>query len=138
MKHVTSEERNVLLFVEDPGALNGLLPIARLIARNGYNVSIELAGYAKTLNSLDLNDIYIEQDSIDNLVNGKYDTLIIGVSENKNSKAFKLISICRDISIKSFAFIDSPANPEYRFSGEDGPALKFAPDYLVVVDEETK
>tara|TARA_B110000259_G_scaffold112874_1_gene128771 strand:- start:14134 stop:15270 length:1137 start_codon:yes stop_codon:yes gene_type:complete len=138
MKLLNIAQKNILLFVEDPGALNGLLPIARLLVRNGYTVSIELAGYAKTMINLDLTSLCIEDNSVDNLINGKYDALITGISENRKSKAFDLICICRDISVTSFAFIDSPANPEYRFSGETGPALRFAPDYLVVVDEETR
>lgn len=138
MKHLDISEKNILLFVEDPGALNGLIPIARLLVENGYRVSIELAGYAKTMIDLDLTDLCIEVNSEYNLINGKYDALITGISENRKSKAFELICLCRDISVKSFAFIDSPANPEHRFSGESGPELRFAPDYLVVVDEETK
>lgn len=138
MKHLNISERNILLFVEDPGALNGLLPIAKLLARSGYTISIELAGYAKSVTDLDLTGLCIEVNSVDNLINGKYDALITGISENRKSKAFELICICRDVSIKSFAFVDSPANPEYRFSGETGPALRFSPDYLVVVDEETR
>ena len=38
----------MLIFVEDPGALNGILPIARRLCKHGFNVHIEFDGYAKS------------------------------------------------------------------------------------------
>lgn len=129
--------RSILIYVEDPGALNGLLPMARRLSGSGHKIYIELDGYAKNAEGLDLRGLHPEVNSIDKVSKKKYDAVLVGTSENQKSMAFKLIEMCRIVSVKTFAFIDSPANPEYRFSGEWGEALEFAPDFLIVVDEET-
>ena len=137
MADSNSNNRVILFFIEDPGALVGMLPMARHLTHAGCSIYIELDGYAKNVNSLDLEGFTIESNSVENILNKKYNCVIVGSSENRESKAFQLIKICREMKITSYAFVDGPANPKHRFSGKSFDPLRFSPDFLIVVDEIT-
>jgi len=128
---------HILVFVEDPGALNGIVPIANQLVLRGHKVSIHLEGYAKAAVDLNLPGLRVVSDPFEGLRKGVYSLLLTGTSENLKSRAFELVNCCKSLGIKSFGFIDSPANSDHRFSGGSNQPLLYAPDYLIVVDEPT-
>ncbi len=128
---------SILIFAEDPGALNGLLSMARRLASAGHKIYIELDGYASSAEGLDLHGFTSETGSLENISTKKYDAILVGTSENINSTAFDLIEKCKNFGVRTFAFIDSPANPSKRFSAGGNIPLKFAPDFLIVLDQQT-
>lgn len=136
-KQLYDFQMHALVFVEDPGAVNGVLPIARLLVSKGHQVSIQLEGYASSLKPSDLVGLTVVSDPMVGLMEGVFSLLLTGTSENLNSKSFELIRYCRQVSIVSVGFIDSPANPEHRFSSGSSNPLCYVPDYLIVVDNPT-
>lgn len=137
MSRSDEQKVSILVFVEDPGALNGLLPMARRLASAGHNVHVEFDGFARSAKGLDLRGFTLATGSLENISTKKYDVLLVGTSENVNSIAFELIEKCKNFGIMTYAFIDSPANPSNRFSAGGSDPLKFAPDFLIVLDQKT-
>ena len=128
---------NILAFVEDPGAVNGVLPIARFLVSMGHKVFIQLEGYASSLNPSELKGMKIVSDPTNFLMEGVFHLFLTGTSENLNSRSFELIKNCKKVNTVSVGFIDSPANPAHRFSGGSSNPLAHVPDYLIVVDNST-
>ena len=127
---------SILVFVEDPGALKGIclwLEDSRVTAIEVY---IELEGFAKNTSESQLEELEKETKSLENIKRRKFDRLLTGTSENPDSKAFILLEKCRHCNVETYAFVDSPANPSKRFSGGTGNPLRFAPDFLIVIDEK--
>ena len=128
----------VLVFVEDPGAVNGILPLARLLIATGSEIFIHLEGYARSIEDTELSGMRVISDSGTLLMKGQFDLFLAGTSENVNSEYLRLIDECRKVSTISVGFVDSPANPERRFSGNSSNPLRHIPDYLIVVDDHTE
>ena len=98
------KKETILVHIEDPGAANGLLPVSKKLLETGYNVELDLEGFAKNIKDEDLGSLIKAKNSFKNLEENKYEALITGTSENTNSNSFALI---RDIISSSFAKVMS-------------------------------
>jgi hypothetical protein len=129
-----------LVFVEDPGAVNCVVPICQSLAADGREPRLFAAGHALPLlrargmtvtpvDSLDIVCAELEAECLD--------WLLVGTSENLDSVAFALTAAADEVQVPSVAIIDSAANAANRFRGRSHQALTHAPQWLMVPDQWT-
>jgi hypothetical protein len=140
---MTRKRKNidVLIFVEDPGAANFVLPVYNALNNNGKASIILSTGTAlKCLSDRGIKAKEIHAiDSTDGiLADLAPNILLIGTSENPDSMGFKLVETARLKKIPTVGVIDAAMNAGYRFRGRSPSALAHAPDWLIVPDEWTK
>lgn len=127
----------VVIFVEDPGAVNCIAPLAERLRQRGTPLQLYAAGAAVGL----LRDRGIAAATLhadDDVLAGDPRLLLTGTSENPISPAFDMIGRARRAGLPSIAIVDSMANSAYRFRGTGDDALAHAPDRLMVPDAATR
>jgi hypothetical protein len=133
--------QNVVVFVEDPGAVNCVAPfVSNAIATNSLKITLLSAGQAtKLLEARGLCPIEVERvgASVELLKQTRAHWLFVGTSENPESPAFPLIVAARAAGVSSAAIIDSSANAAFRFRGCGADPLRYAPDWILVPDQWT-
>lgn len=130
----------LLVFVEDPGAVNYVVPVLPLLERSDWTLKMVASGPA--LSYLADQDIIADAlepdcDLVQFLECVRPGLLLVGTSENQNSPALSLVVAARRLGIISIGVIDGPANAEYRFKGRGQLPLEFAPDWLLLPDDWT-
>lgn len=132
---------SVLIFAEDPGAVNYLAPLVTALSTNAIPFFLLSSGQASALfraKGIASFMVHDADEALSFLTNEAIHLLLVGTSENTASPALRLIAHARQAHIPSIAAIDQGANASYRFRGETENALTFAPDWLLVPDEWTK
>ncbi len=131
---------NIVVFAEDPGAVNYITPLVFALTHQGHSVLLLSAGVAtqlfqnKGISSLTLSD---GDEALKWLHNKSPELLLVGTSENLDSPAFALISAAKEMQCVSIGVVDFYANAAYRFRGRTNNPLAYAPDWLMVPDEFT-
>jgi hypothetical protein len=129
-----------VIFVEDPGAVNCLAPLARALGERGLQPVLLSAGLAtallreRGLAPTALTDVC---DATAQLIAAQPGWLLVGTSENPDSFAFPLMATARAAGIRCAALVDFAANAAVRFRGRTNEAFAHAPDWLLVPDEWT-
>lgn len=135
MRHLG--DADVVVFVEDPGAINCIVPLIEELQRR--RVSIRLWGQGLGLQLLyerGLQPLAWERGSSAEIALAHSPgLLLVGTSENLDSPAFELVRHARRSRIPSAAILDSATNAAYRFRGRTESALAHVPDWLLVPDE---
>lgn len=127
----------MVIFVEDPGAVNCIAPLAERLRERGTPIHLYAAGAAVEL----LRDRGIEATTLqagDDVLAAQPCLLLTGTSENPLSPAFDMIGRARSAGLPSVAIVDSMANSAHRFRGTGDDALAHAPDRLMVPDAPTR
>ncbi|OGV51854.1 MAG: hypothetical protein A2X49_03540 [Lentisphaerae bacterium GWF2_52_8] len=137
-----TEQRNVLLFAEDPGAANYLVPMLPHFESHGVAASLFACGPALS---------YLAQHGLPHrpwlrkmgaaeelLASAKPDLVIVGTSENKDGIGLHLVPLCRERGIPVIGAVDAFMNAAHRFKGNTDKTLAYAPDLLLVADPWTK
>ena len=131
---------NIVLFAEDPGAVNYIAPLVLALIHQGHSVLLLSAGVAtelfqnKGISSLELTNA---DEAVKLLRSKSPELLLVGTSENLDSSAFALISAAKEMQCVSIGIVDFYANAGYRFRGRTSNPLAFVPDWLMVPDEFT-
>ena len=105
MKTVSPHKLSIIIYAEDPGALNGLLPMAEQLTKAGFSVHMELDGYAATIDFIETEHVHKVFKCEENLKRNIYSGLLIGTSENKTSRAFSLILSFRVLLLLVLRFV---------------------------------
>ncbi|MDG2269367.1 MAG: hypothetical protein P8M28_02995, partial [Alphaproteobacteria bacterium] len=129
-----------MIFVEDPGAANFIVPVLNDLAASGWEIELCVAGLAaKFLSDRDIaaNDIPPGADAVNHLKDRKPDVLMVGTAENPDTYAFALARAARDQGIPSVGFVDGPANAQHRFRGHTSEPLTHVTDWLMLPDQPT-
>lgn len=129
--------KKLILFVEDPGAVNYFLPLIKKFKSIG--VEFELLAQGTAIDIFKKNNIFFKVNSplfSENIIK-EYDLVIVGTSENIFSNGLKLINNAKKNYIKTIGIIDNVSNSEYRFKGDTSDKNRYAPDYLFVPDKYT-
>ncbi|MEW5744464.1 MAG: hypothetical protein AB1805_03345 [Nitrospirota bacterium] len=132
---------DILIFVEDPGAANYIVPLPEALSGAGYTVTLVAEGAAKD---------YLLQRGLrpfpatsplgaEHLLK-EFDPLLVitGTSENLDSVGLHLIDCAWKNNIQSIGIVDSYSNAAYRFRGRGDTAFTHAPGWLFVPDGWTK
>ena len=131
---------NIMLFAEDPGAVNYIVPIVIALQQQQVSLLLLSAGAATDLfREKGLSPIVIsdEKEAIALLHKQSPTFLLTGTSENLDSAGLALIISARNTPTVSVGVIDFNANAAFRFRGRTENPLYFAPDWLLVPDEWT-
>lgn len=131
----------MLLFVEDPGALNYMRELPAGVAEQGIPVVFAAGGTARRM----LDQQGISCEAVDSLATAAQllrdlqpRLCVVGTAEDPDAIGLALIDQCRRENRVSLGLVDGPANLEWRFRGEEQSSLAYAPDWLIVPDEGTR
>lgn len=130
---------DVLMFMEDPGVANFMVPVIPALQHLGLTVALRVDGAAVT---------YVGQSSAVKAWTPEGDAAAIldavapklvfaGTGENRHSLGLALIAEGRARGLPTVAAVDAPSNASERFRGTTGQALAFAPDHILVPDDGT-
>ena len=132
---------DVLIFAEDPGAVNFVADLPAALARRGLHSTMLAAGLAPQC----LAARGIPFDVVGEPVSGRRllaamapRVLVVGTSENVRTQAFTLLEEARQASTASVGVVDARTNADHRFRGESSDPLRYAPDWLLVPDAPTR
>lgn len=130
----------VALMVEDPGAVNFLLPLVDRLIKESVSVTIYGVGVGAT--QLRSRGHVVEpppsaREALMLLERGMFKALITGTSEDPNSPAFDFLWAARASRIPTIGVVDASVNAQFRFRGTTQDPLAHAPDWLIVPDAAT-
>jgi len=131
------EKTDLLIFVEDPGAANGIVDLPAALQARGLKAHILATGHAvEHLQSLDkpFTTLGAETDARAILDQWTPKGVLAGTSENPETLGLALIAEARNRGLATAAFVDGPASADYRFRGPGDAPLAFAPDWILVAD----
>lgn len=135
-----TDNTDVLIFAEDPGAANYVAQLPSALAEGGWHTRLLAEGLAT--DCLHQRGIWPEvvqhraADRILALIRPRL--LIVGTSENPDTLGLALVAEARSAGIESIGVIDALSNADSRFRGRGNNPLAYAPDWLLVPDEWTK
>lgn len=132
---------SVLIFLEDPGAVNFFRSLPNALESFGLKTNILATGLAASL--LEGDSILFEQPS--NTFNCQKYLLetnckiaLLGTSDNRDSLSFSLIEECKLLGIPTVAGIDMAVNSSERFRGISQNPIRYLPDWLFVADSHSQ
>lgn len=136
-----TQNTDVLIFVEDPGAANYVAQLPAALAEQGRCTRLLADGLAKDhLIQLGVRPEVVHHpvaaDRI--LASVQPHLLIVGTAENPDTLGLVLVAEARSAGIESLGIVDLPMSASYRFRGRSDNSLAYAPDWLLVPDEGTK
>lgn len=130
---------DILIYGEDPGAVNYLAPLPAALKTAGFNPSFRLASSVSTYaNDRQISHMIYDGENAASLVTSERPgLLIVGTSENPDSPGLALIDAARSTGTPTLGVIDMAVNAHRRFRGRSDKSLKHAPDHLAVPDKAT-
>jgi hypothetical protein len=131
---------DVLIFTEDPGAVNFVADVPAALARRGWRSTMLADGLAPQY----LAARGIPFEVVGRPVPGRRliaemapRVLVVGTSENPHTQAFTLLEEARHANTASVGVVDARTNADRRFRGGSSDPLRYAPDWLLVPDTPT-
>jgi hypothetical protein len=135
-------KRRVLIFVEDPGAANYLLPIIEELLRlDSYDLYILADGVARDFLSrgaIPFEAVEAEDSASGLILEYSPNMLLVGTAESPDSLGLSLVTAARAGGVVSVAVIDAAMSSDMRFCGRSGDPLAHLPDWLLLPDETTR
>ena len=132
---------DVLIFVEDPGAVNGVIDLPEALKARGVRAQILAAGHAvEYLDSLGGDFQQPDPDAEAETILDQWTPKLVlaGTAENPDTLGLKLFAEARKRGLASVGFADGPASAEFRFRGPGDTPLAFAPEWILAPDEVTR
>jgi hypothetical protein len=131
----------VLIFVEDPGAANGVCSLPAALAKRGVGSLLCTGGAAWTYlqgKVEPLEQLGPNADAGSLLDREAPSAVLVGTSENPETLGLGLVDEARRRAIPCAAFVDAFANAAYRFRGTSNDPLAHCPDRVFVPDSWTR
>ena len=131
---------DLIIFVEDPGAANFIIDLYRDLKSTNLKFIVVADGTGKQI-LINFNVNYLDLSSRAKKIiysNNSAGAFLVGTSERIESEGLKIIEHCRKNNISSISFVDMNINIESRYKGGSDFPLKYAPDYLFVIDKSAK
>jgi len=126
---------SILIFSEDPGAVNCILPLLPLLQQATIPFRLLAAGTASGMYAAK----GFQPDSfeeIDELFAKDVPALVLtGTAANLDTAGLRLIDAARERGIPTLGIVDAPMNADLRFCGRSGSPLTHAPDIIAVPDQ---
>ena len=128
-------KRSLLLYADDPGAVNYLAPLPEALRAVGFGVEFLVSpALARYVTDRQIACKIRNEISPPEALLARSDGLVIGTSEDSHCFGHGLIAAARRMGIPSLAVIDMEVNAADRFLGESEYPLFHAPDFLAVPD----
>lgn len=131
---------DVLMFVEDPGAANFMVPVIPALQALGLSVALRVDGAAVTYvpgQSPAVAVAKVEGDAAAVLDAIRPKLVFCGTGENRRSLALALTAEAKARGLPTVAAVDAPGNAAERFRGLSQDPLTFAPGHILVADDAT-
>lgn len=134
-------DKDILIYVEDPGAANYVANLPAALAGNGWRTSLLAEGHAypyllqRGIQPDIVNPSITASEILDQL---KPRLVAVGTSENPDTFGFKLVQEAHALGIKTLGVVDGFGNLDHRFRGQTDNSLAYAPEWLAVPDQWTK
>lgn len=133
--------RGILIFAEDPGALNLFAELPRALAVRGVEATFLATGHARAvLKAAGAPHVALRRGRTARSVLEEFQPALCltGTSSDERTLGLRLVEACRERGIPTVGAVDASMNAGRRFAGPrpDEP-LRFAPDELLVIDEPT-
>lgn len=131
--------KSILAVVEDPGAANMVKDLPQETLARGVSLQIAAVSHAVTyLQARQVDFLTWESGSAEEfLAEHQPPLLLVGSSDNPQSKVLELVLEARKRRIPSIGLVDMRMNADRRFRGQGKHSLDCAPDYLIVPDTAT-
>lgn len=134
-------DKNILLFVEDPGAalfMRGLPAALRAVGARPVTMALPYAAPYFPDEALLALPKHFDDVAAEQLLQREAPAAVVfGTSENIDSFAFALRRAALRQGVPTLSPVDSAANAEYRFRGDTDDPLYHAPGSLLVPDAAT-
>lgn len=128
----------ILIFSEDPGATNCILPLLPLLVKAGMPFRLLAAGVAAGMYARQGYTAETVPEDITALFSGVAPALVLtGTAANPDTPGLQLIKMARKLCIPAMGVVDASMNAERRFSGRSDNSLAYAPDWIAVPDRIT-
>lgn len=129
----------VLAVVEDPGAANMVKDLPQRASAHGISLQIAAVSHAVPyLQTRQVEFLTWESGSAKEFLElHQPPLLLVGSSDNPQSKVLELVLEARKRRIQSIGLVDMRMNADRRFQGQGEDSLACAPDYLIVPDTAT-
>lgn len=128
---------DILIYVEDPGAANWIVPLIPALETRGIAFVLvcepDLTAYFKARN-ISAAPLEVDQTATALISAHRPRLVLVGTSENLDSRGLDLIDAAAATGVPSVSFVDQGANAEHRFRGRTSDPLAHAPDWLFVPD----
>jgi len=131
---------DVLIFVEDPGAANFIMPLPEALAERDISVTLLSRGIAcdyllrEGVKTLTVHHSLTPDQIIDVFMPR---LLVVGTTENPDTLGLKLIEAISSKGVASVGIVDAFMNLENRFRGGSDSPINYTPDWILVSDEFT-
>lgn len=130
---------DVLIFAEDPGAVNFVAELPKALERRGLSSTMLAAGLATQGLAARGVPFEVVAEPGGRLLDAMAPrVLVVGTCENIRTHAFALLDEARRASTPSVGVVDARMNADRRFRGESDNPLRYAPDWLLVPDAATR
>jgi len=129
-----------LVFIEDPGAANFILPVLPLLSARGVDVQLRTSGVASDYITQRVGTTHRppETGAEELVAQLRPDVVVIGTSENEDTLGLPLVSAARRRKIPTIGAVDILANADQRFRGRGARPLSYAPDVILTADAATR
>lgn len=131
----------MLVFVEDPGAANGVLTLAPALHARGAWACVVAAEPALSYmrgRSNGVTALGADDTAAMLLERHAPSVVLVGTSENERTLGLALVDAARERGIATAGFVDGFANAAFRFRGTSSDALAHCPDVVLVPDAPTR
>lgn len=130
----------VLAVVEDPGAANMVKDLPQRASAHGISLQIAAVSHAVPyLQTRQVEFLTWESGSAKEFLElHQPPLLLVGSSDNPQSKVLELVLEARKRRIQSIGLVDMRMNADRRFQGQGEDSLACAPDYLIVPDQAAR
>jgi hypothetical protein len=132
---------DVLIYVEDPGAVNYVADLPAVLAGHGWRTCMMAEGYAcQYLLQRGIQPAMVDHSiTADEILNQLKPRLVcVGTSENQVTFGFDLAAAAKRQGIVTVGVVDAFGNADYRFRGNTDNPLAYATEWLAVPDQWTK
>jgi hypothetical protein len=129
------------VFVEDPGAANGVLGLEARLAKMGVTSHLVATGAAGAF-------LHARDERFHPLKEGESArallervrpyAVFVGTAESPDTLALQIVDEARHLGLPSVGFVDAVSCADHRWRGHSQQPLAHCPDYLLVCDAETQ
>lgn len=132
----------VLVFVEDPGAANGVLGLAKALAARDVDARVVAAepalGFMERSGGEALLPVAAGESAASLIDRHSPSVILVGTSENPRSLGLALVDAAKARGVPCAGFVDALPNAAFRFRGTSADPLAHCPDVLLVPDTFTR
>ncbi len=130
------KRRKILVFAQEAGAAEALIPVLKSLSKL-CDCNIKALEPAATVFRRNFNDVQGWTGELDTSSKGNWDLLLVGYGRSRNPEVVNIFRLAKKISLTSVFLLDNWKGID-RFFRPDGNPYKLMPDFLLVMDEQTK